>query len=80
VHTPILDEGKPGANEGSVFDGIRRMVAADRQWTMSIADHGSSCASGDGQACVAAFLCELIGLLSSVRGDYGAVVVFDRPL
>lgn len=69
-------------------------LPADRRWTTSIADYSSSYAFRDGslfvrrefaarpkgQACAAELSRELIGLMSNIRRDYGAVVVFDRPL
>jgi transglutaminase-like putative cysteine protease len=69
-------------------------LPADRRWTTSIADYSSNYAFRDGtlsvrreftarpkgQACAAELSGELIGLMSNIRRDYGAVVVFDRPL
>jgi hypothetical protein len=69
-------------------------LPADRHWTTSIAEYVSSYAFSDGtlsvrreftarprgQACAAKLSRELIGLMSNIRRDYRAVVVFDRPL
>jgi len=69
-------------------------LPADRHWTTSIAEYTSSYAFSDGtlsvrrdftarpqgQACAADRSHELIGLMSNIRRDYRAVVVFDRPL
>lgn len=69
-------------------------LPADRRWTTSIAEYASSYAFSDGtlsvrreftarprgQVCAAEQSRELIGLMSSIRRDYRAVVVFDRPL
>jgi transglutaminase-like putative cysteine protease len=69
-------------------------LPADRHWTTSIAEYVSSYAFSDGilsvrreftarpqaQVCAADESHELIGLMSNIRRDYRAVVVFDRPL
>jgi len=69
-------------------------LPADRHWTTSIAEYVSSYAFSDGtlsvrreftvrpqgQVCAAELSRELIGLMSNIRRDYRAVVVFDRPL
>ena len=69
-------------------------LPADRHWTTSIAEYASSYAFSDGtlsvrreftarpqgQVCAADQSRELIGLMSNIRRDYRAVVVFDRPL
>ncbi len=69
-------------------------LPADRHWTTSIAEYSSSYAFDDGtlsvrreftarpqgQVCAADLSRELIGLMSNIRRDYRAVVVFDRSL
>lgn len=69
-------------------------LPADRHWTVSIAEYASSYAFHDGtlfvrreftahpqgQACAPELSRELVGLMSNIRRDYGAVVVFDRAL
>lgn len=66
----------------------------DRRWTTAIAEYVSSYVFSDGtlsvrrefiarpqgQACAADQSRELVGLMSNIRRDYRAVVVFDRPL
>jgi transglutaminase-like putative cysteine protease len=69
-------------------------LPADRKWATSIADYTSNYTFRDGrlfvrreftahpsgQVCTPEQSGELIGLMSRIRRDYGAVVVFDRPL
>lgn len=69
-------------------------LPADRHWKTSLAEYTSSYVFSDGtlsvrreftarpqgQVCAAEQSRELIGLMSNIRRDYRAVVVFDRPL
>ena len=81
--------------EVKVPPGLRpTRLPADRHWTTSVAEYASSYAFSDGtlsvrreftarppgQVCAAEQSGELIGLMSNIRRDYRAVVVFDRPL
>jgi transglutaminase-like putative cysteine protease len=81
--------------EVKVPAGLRpTRLPADRHWTTSIAEYASSYAFSDGtlsvrreftarpqgQVCAADESRELIGLMSNIRRDYRAVVVFDQPL